>query len=182
MVKINFARQKSLEVVASIRVTSPHMDPLKNAPDRGWPRVGHFLRRARAPRSARQAATDTGVSIRTIQSYELAEIDYAKVQPLMAVYAGKIAGWTEADILAIYEGGDPPAVSPQPRPGLGGPGEPISEDTLARALAAIWGLPDVPMRERKRLAAIIENLPLESQYSQEATQVTPSNGNEVDTA
>lgn len=151
------------------------MDTLKGVPERGWPRVGHFLARARVPRSARQAAADTNTSIRTIQAYENAESDWSRVPPLMATYAQKIAGWTEADIIAIYGGGDPPARPAAPTGRLGGAGEPISEETQAQALAAIYSLRDVPLKDRKYLASIIESLPLQSQKSQDGSQETSSN-------
>lgn len=140
------------------------MDTTGTPPPRGWERVGYFLAQARRPRSARQAANETGVSLRTIQSYERAGIDYALLPSLMADYARKIAGWTEADIRSIFDGGDPP----KPRyTGMDAQRiEAISEETQASVLAAIYGLRDVPPSERRRLAALIESLPVTKGDSQ----------------
>lgn len=151
------------------------METPQSAPDRGWPRVGFYLARARRPRSARQAAADAGASLRTVQAYERAEIDYATIPPLMANYAMKIAGWTESDIQAIYDGGEPPKVRDR---GLESQRiEAISEETQASVLAAIYGLRDVPASERRRLAAVIESLPIKKSPK---SQETPSFDREAD--
>lgn len=91
----------------------------------------------------------------------------------MTSYAQKIAGWTEADILAIYEGGDPPE---RPMSTTGLAGTPISEETQAQALAAIYGLRDVPAKERRYLASLIESLPLSADLSAEESHKGADDG------
>lgn len=134
------------------------MSEKETIPERGWARFGAFLAQARRPLSAKDAAEAVGgLHHRTVQSYERGEIDYPRPPLKLLRYAERLAGWTEADVLAMFDGG----VMAPVRPAVSTPlvPTPISEETQARALAAIYGATDLSPREKKTLAAVLESIP-----------------------